>query len=152
MIPEGHTVKISNSGLELIKRFEGLRLSAYPDPGTNGKPWSIGYGHTLDVERGDVITLAKAEEFLRQDCERFEDGVESLVKVPIAQHEFDALVAFSFNVGLGNLKASTLLRLLNAGERVKAAEQFLRWDHANGKSLLGLKLRRQAEMAMFMGH
>lgn len=142
-------MKISKKGLDLIKTFEGLGLKAYKD---SVGILTIGYGSTgSHVKPGMVITIEQAEELLKQDMSRFEKGVNDLVKVPLTQNQFDALVSFSFNLGLGNLKSSTLLRKLNASDYSGAASEFLRWNRAGGKVLNGLTRRRQAEKDMFEG-
>lgn len=143
-------MKTSPKGIALIKSAEGLRLKAYPDPGTGGLPWTIGYGSTSGVTRNMVITEAQAEKMLAEDLVRFERIVERLVQVPLNQGQFDALVSFTYNVGEGNFTKSTLLRKLNAGDSAGAAEQFSRWVHAGGKVLPGLVKRRAAERAMFL--
>lgn len=140
-------MKISADGIELIKRFEGCRLSAYLD--AVGVP-TIGYGSTEGVTMGDTITQDEAETLLLEDLARFERCVTDAVKVPIDQNAFDALVSFAFNVGCGALEKSTLLKLLNAGDHKAAAEQFKRWDKAGGNALAGLTKRRAAEAALFM--
>lgn len=142
-------VKTSQAGIDLIKQFEGLELEAYPDPGTGGEPWTIGYGHTGGVKPGDTVTEDEAEELLRQDLEKFEDCVNAYVFAPITQNQFDALVSFAFNVGCGALKSSTLLRLLNNGDTEAAAAQFGRWNKAAGRVLAGLTRRRGAERDLF---
>lgn len=139
---------ISETGLALIRQFEGLRLSAYRCPA--GIP-TIGYGTTAGVKMGDTITKERAEELLREDVKRFEAQVLRLVKVPLTQGQFDALVSFVYNLGAGNLSNSTLLRLLNAGDYKGAAAQFDRWVYASGKRLSGLVKRRAAERALFEG-
>ncbi|WP_282346480.1 lysozyme [Pseudomonas sp. PS01301] len=144
-------MKTSPKGIALIKSAEGLRLKAYPDPGTGGLPWTIGYGSTSGVTRNMVITETQAEQMLAEDLVRFERIVERLVQVPVNQGQFDALVSFTYNVGEGNFTKSTLLRKLNAGDTAGAAEQFSRWVHASGKVLPGLVKRRAAERAMFLG-
>lgn len=144
-------MKTSPKGIALIKSAEGLRLKAYPDPGTGGLPWTIGYGSTLGVTRTMVITAEQAEQMLAVDLARFERAVERLVEVPINQGQFDALVSFAYNVGEGNFAKSTLLRKLNAGDNQGAAEQFGRWVNAAGKVLQGLVKRRAAERALFLG-
>lgn len=142
-------MRISETGLDLIKHFEGLRLKAYKCP---AGVWTIGYGSTgPHVEEGTTITEGWADALLRKDVERFEKGVEELVKVDLAQDEFDALVAFSFNVGLVNLKTSTLLRKLNQGDYASAALEFPKWNKAAGKVLPGLTRRREAESRLFQG-
>lgn len=142
-------MKTSQAGIDLIKRFEGLELTAYPDPGTGGEPWTIGYGHTGNVKPGDTVTEAEAEEILRQDLEKFEDCVNAYISVPLTQAQFDALVSFAFNVGCGALKSSTLLRLLNNGDYEAAEAQFGRWNKAAGRVLAGLTRRREAERDLF---
>jgi len=138
----------SQKGLDLIKSFEGLRLSAYKCP---ADVWTIGHGTTAGVKPGQTITKERAEELLREDVERFEAQVLRLVKVPLSQGQFDALVSFTYNLGAGNLSNSTLLRLLNAGDYAGAADQFDRWNKAGGKVLAGLVRRRAAERALFEG-
>ncbi|WP_104097390.1 lysozyme [Stutzerimonas kunmingensis] len=137
---------ISQKGLDLIKSFEGLRLSAYKCP---ADVWTIGYGATAGVKAGQTITKERAEELLREDVKRFEGYVERLVKVPLTQGQHDALTSFVYNLGAGNLSNSTLLRLLNAGDYAGAAAQFDRWNKAGGKVLAGLVRRRAAERALF---
>ncbi len=145
-------MNINENGLNLIKTSEGLRLNAYPDPATGGDPWTIGYGSTgPDVKKGLTITQEDAETRLKNDIAKFETGVSNLVKVPLTSNQFSALVCFSFNVGIGNLKASSLLRLLNSGAKNEdIAAQFLRWDKAGGKSMPGLTTRRKAESDLFL--
>ena len=136
------------AGINLIQHFEGLRLTAYPDV---IDVWTIGYGHTgPDVHPGLAITQAQADALLAQDLARFEQGVTALVKVPLNDNQFAALVSFSYNLGLGNLQQSTLLRLLNQGDYAGAAAQFPRWDRAGGHEVAGLLTRRKAEQALFM--
>lgn len=142
-------MKISQKGIDLIKSFEGLELKAYKD---SIGILTIGYGSTgSHVKQGMTITKEQAEELLKQDVSRFEKGVNDLVKIPLTQNQFDALVSFSFNLGLGNLKSSTLLRKLKAFDYSGAANEFLRWNRAGGKVLNGLTRRRQAEKDMFEG-
>jgi len=138
----------SQKGLDLIKSFEGLRLSAYKDV---AGVVTIGYGTTSGVKMGDTITKERAEELLREDVARFEAQVQRLVKVPLTQGQHDALVSFVYNLGPGNLSNSTLLRLLNSGDYNGAAAQFDRWTKAGGKTLAGLVRRRAAERALFEG-
>ncbi|POZ61943.1 lysozyme [Chromobacterium alticapitis] len=141
-------MQTSTNGINLIKQFEGLKLTAYQD---SVGVWTIGYGHTgPDVKPGLTISNDQAEQLLRQDLARFEQGIGNQVKVAINQNQFDALVSFSYNLGLGNLQSSTLLRLLNQGDYQGAAGQFPLWDKAGGKVLPGLQKRRQAEQALFL--
>lgn len=141
-------MKISEAGLSLIKEFEGLRLSAYPDPATGGRPWTIGYGHTRGVNPGDKITQAQADAFLREDVAEFERAVSRLAPIT-TQGQFDALVSFAFNVGAANLEKSTLLRLHRAGDYFRASQEFPKWNKAAGKVMAGLTRRRLAEAALY---
>ena len=153
---------LSSAGVELIKHWERLRLIAYPDPATNGAPWTIGWGHTGDVRPGDTITQAEAERLFRSDVAETVVAVNMLIdnaKVP--QHEFNALVSFAFNVGPDidddllpeGLGDSTLLRLYRAGDVKGAAAEFMKWNRAGKprRPMLGLTRRRVAEQAMFLG-
>lgn len=141
----------SDAGLDLIKVSEGLETVAYPDPGNRvtGEPWTIGYGHTRGVRRGDVCTETQATEWLREDLRAAEGAVRHLVDVPLMQGQFDALARFVFNIGAGAFGNSTLLRLLNAGDAAGAAEQFKRWNRGADGPLPGLVTRRAAERALF---
>jgi lysozyme len=139
-------MKISPKGVYLIKTFEGCKLNAYL---CSAKVQTIGYGHTGDVKPGDTITQHQAEELLIFDLERFEVGVNDLVKVEITQNQFDALVSLAFNIGLGNFKSSTLLRMINAGDANTAGPQFPRWNKAAGKVNAGLTRRRAAERDLY---
>lgn len=144
-------MRTSQNGIDLIKSFEGLELIAYPDPGTGGDPWTIGWGHTgSEVVPGLVITLAQAEQILQSDIQRFEPRLNALLKVSANQNQWDALMSFIYNLGAGNLASSTLLKLLNAGDFAGAADQFLRWNKAAGNVLPGLTARRAAERALFL--
>lgn len=145
---------ISDAGIQLIKRFEGLELRAYPDPGTGGKPWTIGIGTTVYpngqvVKAGDVITEAQAEEYLRHDLARFEAAVNKLTGGVATQGQFDALVSLVYNIGETALKHSTLLRKHNEGDYDGAAKEFGRWVNAGGRKLTGLVRRRAAEAALY---
>lgn len=146
-------MKTSQDGINLIKHFEGFRTKAYLD--SVGVP-TIGYGHTKGVKMGMIITETKAEELLREDLSYFEKKVSELVKVPLTQNQFDALVSFTFNLGEGNLKKSTLLKKLNGlvytNNKLleEVADEFLKWNKAGGKVLSGLTKRRLAEKMMFL--
>jgi lysozyme len=140
----------SEAGINFIKAFEGLRLRAYPDPGSGRAPWTIGYGTTKGVRLGMVITKAQAEEMFRRDLREIEQVVNDLIKVEITQTMFDALVSFAYNVGVGNLRRSTLLKNLNQGDIQGAADQLLRWNRARGRVLPGLTRRRVAERDLFL--
>lgn len=148
-------MKLSEAGLAAIKRHETLRLEAYPDPGSaDGLPVTIGYGSTRTMlgglwSLGDRITETQATALLRRDVSDAEIAVNRLVTAPLTQGQFDALVSFVFNVGEGQFKSSTLLRLLNAGDYKGAAAQFDRWRFNDGKPLAGLVNRRRIEREMF---
>lgn len=143
-------MKVSDKGLEIIKEFEGLSLKAYPDPATGGRPWTIGYGHTEGVTPSDTCTQEEADKWLREDCSVAEECIEAYVDVELTQNQYDALISFIFNLGCGNFKSSTLLRLLNQGLYDAAAKQFKRWDKAAGVRLAGLTRRRGMEANLFM--
>jgi lysozyme len=140
-------MKTSLKGIALIKEYEGLRLGAYL---CSAGVLTIGYGHTGGVKEGDLITEQKAEQLLQDDLKKFENGVLRLVRVPLTQNQFDALVSFAFNLGVGNLGKSTLLKMLNDRDYKGAAGQFIRWNKAAGKELAGLTRRRIAESELFL--
>ncbi|HGE8410817.1 TPA: lysozyme [Serratia marcescens] len=145
-------MQISKSGIELIKRFEGLRLKAYQD---SVGVWTIGYGWTQPVDGKKVgpgmqIVQATADRLLKCGVVQYEQGVNLLVKVKITQSQFDALVSFAYNLGLRSLSTSTLLKKLNAGDKQGAADEFGKWVNAGGKRLDGLVARRAAEREMFL--
>lgn len=141
----------SSAAYELIKEYEGLRLHAYQD---SDGVWTIGWGHTGDVQAGDVITAHQAEVLLAADVAVAEAAVRRLVTAPLTQGQFDALVSFVFNLGAGRLKGSTLLTKLNARDYAGAAAEFGRWTKGTvaGRkvTLPGLVKRRAAERAMFV--
>lgn len=145
-------MKTSNSGINLIKGFEGLRLKAYDD---GVGVWTIGYGtirylNGVRVKKGDTCTDAQAEQYLRNDLVTFENAINRLVKVSLTQNQFDALASFTYNLGEANLSSSTLLKKLNSKDYKGAAAEFLKWNKAGGKVLGGLIKRRQAEMKLFL--
>lgn len=141
----------SDAGIAAIKRREGLELKAYPDPGTGGAPWTIGYGHTgRDVKPGMEIDENTAEALLVGDLASREKAVGRLVSVDLTQGQFDALVSLVYNIGERNFATSTLLRKLNAGDYEGAADEFLRWNRAAGRVMKGLALRREDERAQFL--
>lgn len=143
-------MKTSQAGLNLIADCEGLRLEAYPDPGTGGEPWTIGYGHTGGVKPGDTCTKAQAMGFLISDVAGAENTVMRAIEIALSQGEFDALVSFTFNLGGGALAGSTLRKKLNAGDRQGAADEFLKWVRGPNGVLPGLVKRRARERAMFL--
>ena len=139
---------LSVAGLKLLKKSEGFRDHVYPDVAGFQ---TIGYGHRLTPAESypDGITLAQAESILNADIAIAETAVTRLVRVPLTQGQFDALVDFVFNLGAGRLASSTLLRYLNAGKYNEAAWQLLAWDHAGNRELPALKLRRESEFRLW---
>lgn len=142
-------MRVSDNGLALIKKFEGCRLTAYADV---GGVWTIGWGQTgPDVVEGLTITQAQADARLRAEVDRFANGVLAELKVPVNQNQFDALVSFAYNIGLGAFRSSTLLKLLNDRTQVSiVASEFTKWNKVNGKPIEGLSRRREAEKQLFL--
>lgn len=143
--------RISERGLDLIRRFEGLEEKAYVCP---GGALTIGYGHVIKPgepygQSGYFITPDVANDLLDRDCDIAENAVNELVSVPISQSQFDALVSFVYNVGVSAFAKSTLLAKINAGDAAGAAAEFERWNQAKGKVLSGLNKRREAERRLF---
>ncbi|MES2391334.1 MAG: lysozyme [Acidobacteriota bacterium] len=144
------THTFSDQGLALTKSFEGLRLNPYQD---SGGVWTIGYGHTgPEVRAGLSTTTEQADALLRNDVAAAVACVNRALRIPVEQHQFDALVDFCFNTGCGNFLGSTLLRAVNANDFAAAGAQFGLWVHAGGAVIPGLVRRRAAEAAMFAGH
>jgi len=144
---------ISDEGIELIKHFEGCELEAYK---CAAGVWTIGYGHTKDIQEGDKWSQDKADFMLWRELEEeYEQYVHDYVHVPLNQSQFDALVSWTYNLGPANLKASTMLKKLNNGEYEEVPAQMARWNKAtvNGKRtvLEGLTRRRKAEGQLFEG-
>jgi lysozyme len=156
-------VKVSQKCIDQIKKDEGVRSRPYQCPALL---WTVGVGHVIDPHHAKVpladrkqlpipagwdrvLTAEEIDEILRKDLNRFEAGVLRLIKVSMTQGQFDGLVSFSFNVGLGNLQNSTLRMKMNRGDYAGAAEQFLVWTKAGGKVLKGLVIRRTHEKEMF---
>jgi lysozyme len=140
------TRMVNPAGLQLVKSFEGCRLEAYQD---GVGIWTIGYGHTNGVKHGDTCSQHQADEWLEQDLITAEDAVSRLVKVPLTDNEFAALVSFTFNLGQGALAHSTLLKKLNAGEHAAVPDQIKLWDHVAGKVCTGITKRRAAEAELW---
>jgi lysozyme len=139
-------MKASDKLISKLKEYEGLRLNAYKCP---AGAWTIGYGHTKGVKQGDVITAQQAEQYLREDLYSFEQGVIVLAgqkKFSMTQGQFDALVDFAYNLGLGTLRSSTLVRRIAAGAGLEVIQaEFKKWVRAGGKVLPGLVRRREWE-------
>jgi Phage-related lysozyme (muraminidase) len=150
---ENDNLHISPAGLDIIKEFEGWYPKAYKDP---VGVWTIGWGTTgIDAQPGRVITKDQGTEFLRRDLLEVEDQIKAVVKVALNQYQFDALCSFVYNVGIGNLTKSTLLKLINRGQFDAAAGQFGLYNHARDRAtgkyivLPGLTRRRAEEAALF---
>lgn len=142
-------MRMSAAGLEMVKEFEGLRLKAYKCP---AGVWTIGYGATEPpVKPTDEITKEEACSRLERDLVRYEDGVKRLVQIGITQGQFDALVDFAYNAGVGALQKSTLLKKLNAGKFDEVPAEFMKWTKGGGKELPGLVRRRRAEVKLWRG-
>ena len=140
-------MNISKNGIEFIKKEEGLVLDAYLCP---ANVWTIGYGHTNSVKKGDKITEEQAEDFLVNDLLYSERIVNKMVKVKLNQNQYDALVSFVFNVGSGNFINSTLLKKLNAGaNNDEICVELRRWVFSKGRKLPVLVARRQRECELY---
>lgn len=152
----GKTKTISQNGINFIKSFEGLRLKAYDD---GVGVITIGYGTTRypnghKVQLGDTCTEKQAEQYLANDLAKFEKSVNDLIKVPVNQNQYDALVSFTYNVGVGGFAGSTALKLLNSGDYTGCAKALLSWNkgRVGGKlvEIDGLTRRRKAEKDLFL--
>lgn len=146
-------MRMSADGLALVKEFEGLRLKAYKCP---AGVWTIGYGHTSaagspEVNSGMEITKDEAEAILKRDMVQYEAGVEKLVKVELSQGQFDALVDFAYNAGVGALAKSTLLKRVNEERFDDVPAEFMKWTKGGGRELPGLVRRRRAEVKLWRG-
>lgn len=144
--------EISINGIIFLRQLEGCRLKAYPD---SGGVWTIGVGNTYyedgsPVKKGDVITQERADYLLRIFVGQIENYINNLVKVPLTQNQFDALVAHIYNIGYPSFKKSTMLKLLNAGEYGMAADQILRWNRVDGQVNKGLVNRTIKERELFL--
>lgn len=143
----GGATYLSLDGAQQIASNEGYRLVAYPDPATGGAPWTICRGHTKGVYRGMRATHEQCDQWYAEDLRVAERAVQRNVRVPLKQGEYDAMVSFVFNVGEANLRTSTLLRKVNAGDRIGSCNQYPRWIYANKMVLNGLVTRRYEEQA-----
>lgn len=141
--------KISDDGIKMIANFEGKRNSKYLD--AIGLP-TIGIGHLIKLGEifDSVLTDQEVFDLFRKDITEYEKAVSRLVKVKINQNQFDALVSFSFNCGIGALESSTLLRVLNEGNYILASDNFLKWDKGDGRTIEGLTIRRRKERELFL--
>jgi len=148
-------VKVSNAGIQLIKHHEGVRYKPYKCPAnlyTVGVGHLIGDGKSLPREWDKTFTAAEVDGILKHDLNRFELGVHKMLpNLPLRQHEFDCLVSFAFNLGLGTFQRSTLRQALLRGDKKAAMESLLKYCRAGGKILRGLQIRRLDEKALFEG-
>lgn len=141
-------MKTSADGIVLVKSFESCQHRAYKCP---AGIWTIGYGHTgKDVHEGQIATDDEIRLMLLSDLQKFETAISNCVHVPLEQYEFDACISLAFNIGQGAFGDSTLCRMLNAGNKAGAADQFPRWNKVGGKVLAGLVRRRSAERLLFL--
>jgi lysozyme len=135
----------------LIRKWEGCRLTAYPDPATGGAPWTIGYGSTVGVHPGMHITLAQAESLMEMDVQHRSAQLSQWIHVPVSDNELCAIISLAYNVGLGAVYHSQLLADLNAGKPPKAVSQdFMHFIHAAGHVMQGLVNRRKDEISIFL--
>lgn len=142
-------MRMSQTGVDMLKKFEGFVGHAYKALETE-EHFTIGYGHYgSDVDRNDTITQTQAEILLKRDVSSFEDGVSRLIRVPVNQNQFDALVSLAYNIGLRAFGSSTLLKRLNAKDYRTASAQFLVWNKSGGRVISGLVNRRKQERALF---
>jgi lysozyme len=162
--PAASGMKTAAPGIALMKEFEGLarvrpdgRIEAYPDPGTGGEPWTIGWGSTGQdpfnggrIRKGTIWTREQADTRFRQHLAQFEAAVNKAIKVPTTQNQFDALVSWTYNVGEAAMAKSTLISHHNARRFNDAANEFLRWNRAGGRVMAGLTRRREAERKLYL--
>lgn len=144
-------MKISDNGINFIAGWEGVEYKAYKDA---VGLWTVAIGHLIKLPEEKFLlnkTLTREEvyDIFREDIKRFENNLNKVIKVPINQNQFDALISLAFNIGNGAFNNSTLLRVLNQGNYEEVPNQILRWDKAGGKTLLGLTRRRKAEVELF---
>lgn len=153
--PDAEVAQAEQIALSIAKPFEGFEANPYPDPGTGGEPWAFGFGSTLDADEKQVtaqtpaITYNAACDLAMRDMYRAFSAIASDITAPLTVHEIAAVMDFIYNVGAGNFKSSTLLRLLNQRKYGLAAGQFERWDQAGGRVMAGLLRRRVAEEKVF---
>jgi lysozyme len=145
-------VKINTAGLDLIKRWEGLRLTAYQD---SVGIWTIGYGHTAEAgppapKAGMKITEKEADDILKRDLGQYERAVTKAISVAPTSNQFAAMISLCFNIGPTNFAKSSVVRRMNEGNAKAAADAFLLWNKAGGKVLKGLTARREDEKKLFL--
>lgn len=140
-------MKTSARGIALIREFEGFSEVAYADV---VNVWTIGYGFTKGVKPGDKMTRQQADERLAEELREYEEGIEQACSAPLNQNQFDALACFTWNVGIGGMKKSSVVRAHNRGDTEAAARAFSLWNKAGGKVYPGLVRRRAAEAALYL--
>lgn len=151
--PRSSDMSVNHATLELIKRFEGCKLQAYQ---CSAGVWTIGYGITeaadvgIKPTKGQTITQDRAEELLRLTVDKFAKAVDGMITAKVNANEFGACVSLAYNIGVGALAKSTVLRELNAGNKDKAAAAFRMWNRAGGVVSKSLVNRREAEAAFFL--
>lgn len=143
---------INDEAKGIIKFSEGCKLTAYQCP---AKIWTIGYGSTFykdgkKVKQGDTISQNQADTLFDTILEKFEKDVKKLIKVKINDNQFGAIISFAYNLGIANLKSSTLLKKINANDFFEASQEFMKWNKAGGKVLNGLTIRRKKESVLFL--
>lgn len=148
-------MKTNRAGIELIQRWEGCKLTAYPDPATGGEPLTIGYGHTSAagapaVKKGMKITQQQADEILVNDLVKYEMAVSKALTRNPTENQFSAMTSLCFNIGPGNFAKSSVVKKFNAGDLAGAANSFLLWNKAGGVVMRGLTRRREAERELFL--
>lgn len=144
-------MKVTPEGIKLIKSFEQCRLKAYPDPGTGGKPWTIGWGSTgAHITKDTVWTQQEADDQFVKDLGSCRAMVEKQLKCTLNDNQFSAVISLVYNIGIGNFIGHDLLKYLNAGNIKAAADEFPKWNKAAGKVLAGLTRRRAAEQKLFL--
>lgn len=146
--------QVNAETIEHVEKWEGFKASAYPDPGSrDGKPVTLGFGQTRrngkPIQLGETITREEAREWLVKELNRVGLVVDAAVKVPLTDNQFGALVSFTYNVGDGAFKSSTLLKKLNAGDYASVPAQLARWSKNDGKTMQGLVNRRAAEAGLW---
>lgn len=129
----------------VVGGFEGLRLNAYPDPATKGPPWTVCYGETSGVKRGDSHSIAECKAMLIKSLEKYANGIEACVKVPLPDRRFVALTSFAYNVGVGAACKSSVVRKINQGKTRAGCDALMLWNKAAGITFPGLTKRRQKE-------
>lgn len=154
-------MKMSDKGLEMLKKFEGFVPHAYDDLDHKARPLkagdrpqgtvTIGYGHIgRHAKPGNVLTEKEASAILAEELQTYERAVERAITRPMNQNEFDAMVSLCYNIGASNFERSSVKRMFNAGSKTLAAQAFLLWNKSKGRVLNGLVTRRRAERELFL--